>query len=486
MLKANDTHKDFNAKTEYWKRARDTYAGELVMHGEEETYLPRLDKQTDTQYASYLKRARYFNAVRRTVDGLTGLVFRKDPISKVEGIEDFSADVTFNQQSLTDYSQEVLREALTTGAGGTLVDFPKAIEGLTVAQAEELNMRPLLKYYSAENVRNWRYKTVNNVSTLVEVTLRETYESEDGEERVLYRQLLLQSAEEGQPLSYIQVITRDDPGIGEQKEEMITPKGASNELMTFIPFVFHRTVSGIHYELPPLTDLIDANIHHYQLKADHAHGLRYVALPTPYITGTTQPKDEDGTVIEMSIGPQEIWFIPDAQSKVGFLEFTGAGLKAYVEELTTLEEQMAQMGARVMQPQQSASPITATASLIGSQGETSLLTRITNIISTEVSTAVQWAASWMGKDNVEDYGIELSTDFLPANISAQDLTALVNSWLQGAISKETLFINLQQGEVVPADADYQDEEDKIAADLPEPVEKEETDEEEEENPDTGA
>lgn len=466
MLKYDSTHKDYSNLQEYWQRASDVYDGELVIHKAGETYLPKLDEQTDPQYDSYRDRARFFNATRRTIDGLTGMVFRKDPVVVIDGVEDFAEDVTLNQQALEDYAQEVLRCTLKTGAGGTLVDYPKGVAGLTQAEADRLNLRPLFKYYSALNVRNWRYRTINNISTLVEVILEETYEDDDGEEKIQYRQLILQEGnEDGLLPGYIQVITKDTPSGSEEKVTTIIPE-MNGKMMDFIPFVFHRTVTGIKYDQPPLTDLVDANINHYQLKADHMHGLKYVSLPTPVVTGASAPKDEEGNTQTVSLGPQKVMFIGAADAKVFYLEFTGEGLGAIKEELATIEEQMAQMGARTMQPMDTASPITATASIIGSQGETSMLARITNITSAEITTALRWAAMWIGKTNLDKYMMTMSTDFLPNGITAADLNALVDNWLKGAYSKETLFANLQKAEVVKPDANFQDEEDKIDNELP--------------------
>lgn len=464
MLDPNSVHKEYQRLSYYWKRCRDTYEGQKTVHDAGEEYLPRIDKQSDESYASYKARARFFNAVRRTVDGLTGLVFRKDPNIDADGIDDFVMDVSLQQQSIEDYCQSVLNEALIVSAGGTLVDHPMATGELTVAQAEKLNLRPVFKYYSAESVKNWSYKTINNISVLVDVLLEEEYQDKTGNTRTLIRNLTIN--DEGY---YEQIITRENPIEGEQKIEFITPLMDNNPL-DFIPFVFHRTRSGLKNEIPVMSDLVDTNIHHYQLEADHANGLRYITRPTPYITGADGPtpsgKDSDGNDIKGELSLGEVWFVPEASSKVGILEFSGSGLLAVREQLNRLESTMAQQGAKVLQPENTGGFETATSAIIGAKGETSLLSRIVNVLSNQMTTALKWAAMWQGKDDMENYSASFNSDFLPVQLTAQDLTALVGAWQAGAIGPQTLFENLKRGEIIDGDKQWEDEMQQIENQLP--------------------
>jgi len=463
MLNNTDKHADYELYEDYWKRARDTYGGQKKVQAAGETYLPKLDNQSATQYESYKMRARFLNAVRRTVDGLTGMVFRKEPIVESNGIDGFLADVALQNQSFVDYAQQVINEVLLVAGGGTLVEHPIQAEVITVAQAEQMNMRPLFKFYAVENVINWRYKTINNIPTLVEVVLKEKYQNDSGEQKELTRNLLIDI--DG---VYKQIVTKPDDAVKPIEEIIPLMNGKT---MEFIPFVFHNTRTGIKYEMPPLTDLVDTNIHHYQIEADHMHGLRYVALPTPYVTGCSGPEEnannEDGTPVkQMSLGPSEIWFIANELAKVGMLEFTGTGLAAIREQLSRVESHMAQLGARVLMPEELIGKETATKSIISAKSETSLLSRIVNVTSSQLTTALRYASMWMDKTDLEKYKVTLNTDFLPVSMTSADLTALVGSWVSGAISHETLFDNLKKGDIIAGDADFNSERKKIEDQMP--------------------
>ena len=82
-MAVNTTHPDYDAAALEWSRARDVLAGEDAVKGGGEKYLPRLDSQTDEEFAAYVKRASYFNASARTSEAYLGLMFRRPPFVKL-------------------------------------------------------------------------------------------------------------------------------------------------------------------------------------------------------------------------------------------------------------------------------------------------------------------------------------------------------------------------------------------------------------------
>jgi hypothetical protein len=65
-MPVNSTHPEYDAAAPEWARARDVLAGEDAVKAGGEKYLPRLDAQSDEEFAAYVKRASYFNASART------------------------------------------------------------------------------------------------------------------------------------------------------------------------------------------------------------------------------------------------------------------------------------------------------------------------------------------------------------------------------------------------------------------------------------
>ena len=150
---------------------------------------------------------------------------------------------------------------------------------------------------------------------------------------------------------------------------------------------------------------------------------------------------------------------------MGLLEFTGAGVGAIQEELTSIELAMAQLGSRMLAPETNINE-TATAATIKSMSENSTLASIVRGLNKQLTKLWGMTLAWAGSPD-EDASVQLNFDFLPAKLAGNDLTAVVSAWQTGAISKETLFYNLQQGEVVASDLTFDDEEARIEGETPE-------------------
>ena len=81
-MPVNSTHADYDASAADWSRARDVLNGEDAVKAAGERYLPRLDSQSDDEFAAYKARASFFNATARTAEGYVGLIFRRPPFIK--------------------------------------------------------------------------------------------------------------------------------------------------------------------------------------------------------------------------------------------------------------------------------------------------------------------------------------------------------------------------------------------------------------------
>src|ERR1700675_874381 len=82
-MPGDSTYPEYDANVTAWLRARDVIAGEDAVKAAGVRYLPRLDSQTDDEYAAYTARASFFNATARTADGFVGLIFRREPTVKL-------------------------------------------------------------------------------------------------------------------------------------------------------------------------------------------------------------------------------------------------------------------------------------------------------------------------------------------------------------------------------------------------------------------
>jgi hypothetical protein len=94
-----------------------------------------------------------------------------------------------------------------------------------------------------------------------------------------------------------------------------------------------------------------------------------------------------------------------------------------------------------------ASEKTATAAKIKSISETSDLAAIVTVLNTQFNDLLKFTVEWFG-DSADEVSLNISKSFLPPDLDAQMLLALVKSWLDGAYDYKTLINNLQNGEIV--------------------------------------
>ncbi|GGN14177.1 hypothetical protein GCM10010967_58010 [Dyadobacter beijingensis] len=81
--------------------------------------LPKLDEQADDAYNTYEGRALYYNATGRTVDAMSGLVFRKTMTVKVpDEMKPWLDNIALSDETLTGFAETSLYETLCVGRGG--------------------------------------------------------------------------------------------------------------------------------------------------------------------------------------------------------------------------------------------------------------------------------------------------------------------------------------------------------------------------------
>jgi len=426
------THPHYEKFKAQWQRCRDTYEGEDAVKFRKESYLPKLGKQDDTQYTAYLTRATYYNSMHRTVKGLVGAVLRLEPIIEAPTImENLFKDITNTGVSLNDFIEGVLTEQLLMGRQGVLIDHD--------------GERPYLTGYTTEQLTNWLDGRIVLAETYRNSNPNDKYESTY---ETQYRELVIENNR------FIVYIWREVEGKWVIVDE-ITPV---NKGITFdeIPFVaVSQDGSNLVPETPPLLSLADMNLSHFRTSADLEHGRHFTALPTPYVTGV----DEDS---ELTIGSGTAWILPDVQSKAGYLEFTGQGLKALEVAMEEKRSMMAALGAQLLEGQKNGVEAAETVRL-RQNAEASTLVSAVKSVETAVQQALTKMAEWMGV--TDSITVELNTDFVDAKLPAIEMTALMQAWQSGGISHETFLWNLQRGEVLPPEMTIEDERDRIDGQL---------------------
>ena len=468
-MPVDGTHLDYDNNVAAWLRARDVFAGEDAIKLGGVRYLPRLDAQTDPEYAAYKTRAAFFNATARTADGFVGLILRRDATVKLpddgsgvgKALAAFADDADMLGTTLPSYAKNVVSEVIMVGRAGTLVDWESDVE-----------QRAYAVLYGAEQIINWKTERVNGRNVLTLLVLRESGQSKLQDDpfvldevpqlRVLRLVKALAKGEGAKPVWFYQVEiwhqqrTKGKRGKPEWiKVESRTPLRLGQPL-PLIPFVFH----GPRHSLPlvdklPLADIISVNLDHYRLDADYKHGMHYTALPTAWVSGF----DKTTT---LQIGSSTAWVAEAPGATAGFLEFTGQGLTTFERAMDRDERLMAVLGTRMLEAQKRVGE-TAAAIELRQSGENSVLSTVSLSLSDSLTQMLCWVYWWNSTEETPDeigddrVLIQLNTDFTSRGMGSDEIAAIVSAWQANAISRETMFELFRKGEVLPAGRTNQEE-----------------------------
>jgi hypothetical protein len=459
-----DTHREYDRYARTWQKMHDVSGGQERVQQAGEAYLPRLTGQSYEEYDAYLRRSLFLNATGRTIDGLSGLIFRKPPqMDHPSSMDGFMDDVDLQGSPFQAFAENVIEDVLTYGRAGLLTDFPQT-DGAqrTRAEADAMGQRPYWTQYAPQNILDWQTTQMGHRTVLGQVRLWEEvsqpvdeFSTEDVEQiRVLelvegtYQQRLFRKINKDEWRDVTQEVTG---------QPAIVPNVRGRPL-NVIPFVFLGPRDLLpHVSKPPLLDLANVNLTHYQVYADYRHFL-YKLAPTPYLFGVNEDEVPTG------VGPDVIWISQNPEAKAGILQADSSGLGDYKQALDDLKADMAVLGARMLAPEKRQVEAAETAA-IHRMGENATLSSISQAVSLGLTRALEWAAEWMGANGTQ-VGVTLNRDFLPVPMDAREIEALLKTWQAGGMSKRTLFDNLQRGEVIDSERTFEDEEADIQDEQP--------------------
>jgi len=442
-MPVNTTHTQFKNNSDRWMRIRDVLGGSDLVKDRGQIYLPKPGGHTDDDYAGYKIRAEFYPASQRTVDGLAGAIFRKDPIINIPDNQTILIErTTLRGADFTTFSKSVVREVLAMGRFGVLVDV--------IGEEKE----PYSSGYVAENIINWRYMYAGREPKLQLVVLREWVDRPvgDGYETELVERFrvlelgTIEGAEEG-PLIYQSTLweaTKSKDGKEEfMMIEQVIPKRRGKPLDR-IPFHFFGA-GGLEadVEKSPMLDLVDTNISHYRTSAELEEGAYYTGLPMYVVSGRPQG---DGEMAEFRVGSRSALML-DEGGRAEVLTVPGQGMGLLQEMMASKERRMAVLGARILEDQKSGVESSETV-MMRHRGENSLLSSISDNCSRGLKAVLSDMSWWMGQEDPE-VEVALNRDFVSSPMMPKEIVEMTASLQQGSIGPEVFFLALKEGERIP-------------------------------------
>lgn len=454
-----------------WITVRDTLAGARRIKSKTTQYLPvpqlsMLDdnKQPNSDYFAYLQRASYQNFTAATVDGMVGAVFRRNPQMNAEewgNVQYLATNVDGQNTSLDLQAKTVTTNVSAVGRDGLLVDFPSDQVSASVADVESGVARATIQRRSAEQIINWRWDEFGADNRLVLVVIKERFNSSptrfEHDSQFRYRVLRIDADN-----TYWQDIYLDDGGTSAVSSIQVQAQGRP---LNFIPFVFIGTEqNNADINKPPVLDIANTNISHYQVDAEQKHSMHKHSTPQPVAEGVDAIFRKQFEDAPMTLGADTVLMLPPgAKFHIAQVDFQHTG---YQDELARLENAMKKMGARLFDDDNRARE-SGQALGIRRQGQNSVMGSIAKNVSQGYRLAVEWAGLFMGSDI--DPKIKLNTDFKVTTLDANTIAQLSLEVDKGHIAIEDYHQALREGELLQPNRSTKDILEDVANAPPPPL-----------------
>lgn len=427
---------------ESWPMIDALVGGTGAMRKAGKAFLPQFPAEPDASYKARLSCATLFPAFSRTAEVLAAKPLSKPiDLDGCDQLEDLFDDIDREGSTLHGYASNLMLNCMQYGLVGVLVDVPPRPEGVrTMADERDAGIRPYLATYKASSILGWR----EGSGGLTQLRLLECVCEEDGE----FGEKMVKQVRVLTPGAW--AIYRKVKDAAGNETWQIYEDGTS--ALGKIPFVFFYGIKDrLGVGRPPLLDLAYQNVAHWQSSSDQQNILHVARVPILFATGFS---DAD----ELVVGANAFVRTTSENAKIGFAEHSGAAIGAGEASINKLEDQMRQTGAELLVQRPNLK--TATQTLSETEGNRSILQRITENFEESLEECLKLMGEWMGLSL--DPEVHLFKDYGAQNISDQSTNSLISAEAAGCVSKETVFESLQRRDIISQELTWEDELERIA------------------------
>ena len=436
--KVSTLHPLYEANIFTWRQVRDCVEGEAQIKRRDEVYLPmpsamldynapspsigssssgsieNKDKNinkalnpnyhTNAPYMAYKTRAHFPDITGFTLRGLIGIATRKDATIKV------SSKLDYLEGTLEESYTEILNENLQTGRVPVLVDINNNLITLNINTAESLI--------------NWKEDDNGNLILAVFEEFAEdesVYESNTTDYN--YRVLTIEDGK-------YTVTVYNGEGV------VVTPAVVPTYFgkpLTEIPLVIIGSTNLTQDpDIVPLGSISSVALQIYMKSADLSQAEFLTCNPTLIFTGVTADN------VPKAIGSVIGVALPDSDMKAEYTKTDTAGLNHVMDHIERLFEQAAAYGSNLLGVGKSSGGVESGEALrLKQTANSATLQSVVTTTSNGLQECLRIIGDWTGTGE-EALEFEAVKELVDLMLSAQEVTSLVNAWMAGAISKESL------------------------------------------------
>ena len=429
-----DPNASWHAMEPHWILIEDLMGGTYGIRRKHRRYLPQEPRELDESYDNRLARSVVPPYYQRLERMLAGMLTRK-PV-KLQDVSDAIReqlfDVDLQGNDLNVWTYESARKLVRYGHIGCLVDAPSN------------GGRPYWCTYTPRQILGYRTEQQDGQQRLTQLRLQETVLEADPDSK--YGEKQIDQVRVLTPGQY-QIHQRQDNG-----DYKVVDEGTTS--LDQIPFsIAYSNRVGFMESRPPLEDIAELNLKSYQVQSDLDNQLHVSAVPMLALFGFSSSAEE------VSAGPGEALAFP-ADGRAEYIEPQGRSFDFQFKRLDQIAAQINELGLSAVLGQKLAAE-TATSKMIDrSQGDSTMMVIAQNV-QDMIDNSLKFHAQFMGQQEAAG-SCTVNRDFIGARLEPADVNALLQLYTAGTITKETLLMQLSDGEVLGDDFDVQEEVDATA------------------------
>lgn len=405
---------------------RTLMGGTKAMRASGAAYLPKHPAEEEKHWDERLKMTVLRNFFKKTVKSMTGKVFA-DPFSfgddVPDAIKDWGEDIDLCGTKIQNFAMDLFRDAMVDGLAFIFVDYPM-VNDTRISRRDEVmrGYRPYWLKLTVRDILGIRFTIQGGRPVINQLRFRERVTEEEGPYDEVAR-------------DYIRVVTPEgwERWKKNEKGEWIQDSYGSHSLgkVALVPIYTER--NGHYSAEPPLEELAELNLEHWQIRSDQRWTLKICSFPVLVVTGVAAEE-------KIKWGPNQAMVLTNPNAKVGYAESNGAHLAAGAKELEALEDQMMIFGFQFETKQGAAA--TATGRSIDAAEAMAPLQKWAQNLKDGLEAAMGFTADWA---KLNDGGsIAMNLDFLANAISTEELKILQQARATGEISREAFLGRLKE------------------------------------------
>jgi hypothetical protein len=394
-----------------WSKIQTLLDGTASMRAAGERYLPKHENEKPDAYYARRISSVLKNVAQQTLDSWVGRPFSvpvktdDDVPPEIRALLD---DIDLRGNDVAVFARDWFKEGISKAFAHVLVDFPYVDRtGRTLADDRRDGLRPYWSLIRPENLVFASSQMIGSKEVLTHVRIVETTVERDGfREKTVVRVRVFDWSPGGVAVTLWR--------LGDKRKWKVEEPSRPIDIDVIPIVTFYADHKGLLLGKPPIEDLVDLNIQHWQSRSDQTNILTVARFPILALSGGTE---EESTVV---IGPKKMLFCPDPAGKFYYVEHSGAAIGAGRQDLLDLEDAMTEYGTEFLK--QRPSRETATARTLDSAEATSPLQDAVRRFNDSMTQALYLTAKWMG---IEDGGhVRVNDDRGPDQASGADLQAL--------------------------------------------------------------